>query len=279
MKRTLRNSGNRPRYGLVGAGAVSASLVGGLPEPAQLLGPVYATAYRVARRIVNTLRGGFAARSASELAAVPVILFHSPPEHAAELAALLEAEECDWTGRCLLVCDCMVDSSVCDRFRQRGASVAIVRRFTLPGYLVVLGEGASAAAGNRLARELKLRPIEVCTAMSAGFEAALTLSTAALTPLLDCVAALLRHSGVREIDAPRLAAALFQQTAGDYAHSGRQSWDWYSRGPDIAELQRQIDGAGSEFGPLLRTLVLLGLNRFGKYPDVGKTMAGPAPQR
>ena len=258
---------------------MSASLIGSLPDRARLLGPVYCAAYRVARRIVNTLGGGFAARSAEDLSSVPVVLFHASPGHVSELAELMGAAEIDWAGRCLLVCDCVLEGQTLERFRKHGASVASVKRFILPGYLVVHGEGAAAAAGVMLARELKLRPIEVSPENSAAFEAAVTLATAGLTPLLDGVAMLLRNSGVRESESPRLAAALFQQTAGDYAHSGKQSWAWYSKSPAIGDLEGQIAGAGAEFGPLLRTLALIGLNLFAKYPEIAEVIGerGTAP--
>ena len=50
---------SRYRYGVVGAGAVGASLIGLLPSKTRELGPVYGVSYRVASRTANILRAGF----------------------------------------------------------------------------------------------------------------------------------------------------------------------------------------------------------------------------
>ena len=65
-----------------------------------------------------------------------------------------------------------------------------------------------------------------------------------------------------------MAASLFEQTARDYAHSGRQSWAWYMRGPDAGQLETQ---AAREL--VLRDLVLYGLERFGKHEELRRKLS------
>ena len=207
-------------------------------------------------------------RSALDLKSVPVVLFHSPADHLEALLAVLEAENDDWTGRALVICETELDDSVAERFRRRGASVARVTPFELPGYLVIHGTGAALAAAHRLARELRLHPIEVKPGTESAFNAAVTLGTCALTPVLDAVATLLREAGLREAETPKLAAAIFLKTAREYAHSGKQSWGWYAKSPDARGLLEEIAGAGPETGPMLRQLILLGMKMFGKHPEV-----------
>jgi hypothetical protein len=79
---------------------------------------------------------------------------------------------------------------------------------------------------------------------------------------------MLRDAGVRDSDAARLASALFQQTAREYARSGRQSWGWYLRKPEADRLEAQIEAAGPRMGPLLRELTLLGFDTFHRHVEV-----------
>lgn len=254
------------RYGVSGAGAVSKSIIGRLPAKARELGPVCGVSFRVASRIANTLRAGYAVRSADELNVAPVILFHAPPDQAPALLGLLESAAIDWAAKSLIICDCHVERSSIARFHDKGASIAIAREFGIPGQIAIEGTARALLAAQKIARALQLRAIEINIRNADVFDAAVTLATAAFTPLLDSAAAFLRTSGVREIDAPRLAAAMFEQTARAYAHSGKQSWEWYMKKPDLERIEAQIAVSGPETGALLRQLLLHGFDLFKKHP-------------
>lgn len=256
----------QPEYGLIAAGAVNSSFIGKLPGKARALGPVAAISYRVASRIANSLRAGKAARSPDELDSVRLILFHSPAAQQVALLDLLKAASIQWQGKSLIFCDS--DASAADHFRQAGASVTALRRSSIPGRMVLEGSNPSLAAAHRLTRRLNMKGLEINAGCAAGFEAAITLGTAALTPLLDHAAALLRQCGLRDSEAMRLAAALFERTSKEYSHSGRQSWAWYSREPDVESLLQQLDAAGSELRPLLVRLILAGLTELSRHPEV-----------
>ena len=47
-------------YGVIGAGALSKSLIGQLPRKARQIGPVAGVSFRVASRMANSLRAGHA---------------------------------------------------------------------------------------------------------------------------------------------------------------------------------------------------------------------------
>ena len=270
MQKTSRASESRYKYGIAGAGAVSRSLIGGLPGKS--LGPVSGVSYRVASRIANTLTGGFAAREADELNGAPAILFHSSPDQRDALIEMLEAARINWSGKPLVFCDCAVDPVVLDRFRGKGASIALARHFEIPGYLIVEGTAPALNVALRLAVELKLKVIEIAEGTADGFDAAITLGTSALTPLIDSAAAFLRASGVRDTEAPRIVAALFQRTAAEYAHSGKQSWDWYLKQPEAHELEAQIEASVGNLGPVLRQLLLYGFELYGKHAETAEAL-------
>jgi hypothetical protein len=272
------NPAMETKYGVLGAGAVGASLIGRLPSKTRELGPVSAVSYRVASRIANTLRAGYPVRTANELGQVRGVLVHSPPEHMEALLGLLERAEIEWKGKALVFCDCSASRAVRRSFQARGASTAVVRQFGIPGRLVVDGDnGAGLRAARRITRELRMKAVEISQDSTDSFDAAVTLGSAAITPLIDHAATLLRGAGIGDPEAARIASSLFEQTARDYAHSGRQSWAWHVRKPRVVPLEAQIASAGPELEPVLRKLLVFGFETFGKHRDAGAELEQQAP--
>jgi len=267
--------GFRSKYGVLGAGAVANSLIGRLPAKRRDLGPVSAISFRVASRIANTLRAGRAARTADELNDCAVVLFHSPPEQMSLLLDVLENAEIHWPGRALVFCDCGDTPGVLARFQAKGASTAVARRFGIPGHVVVAGNGAALTAVHRISRDLKLKAVEILPGATCVFDAAVTLGTSAITPLIDCAATLFREAGIRDGEAARIASALFAQTAREYAHSGKQSWAWYMRKPEVERIEAQIATMEKASGVTLRQLLMFALETFEKYPDVARSIQHP----
>jgi hypothetical protein len=234
----------------------------------------------VASRIANSLRAGYPVRTADELNNAPAILVHAPSEQLETLLAILENAEIEWRSRPIIFCDCSVGREVRQRLQSKGASVAVVREFGIQGRMVIEAEkgrqGISAAAlrtAHRIVRQLHVKTVEIPPACSDVFDAAVILGSGALTPLIDHSASLLRAAGIRDIEAARIALSLFEQTARDYAHSGRQSWIWHVRKPEAARLRSQIAAAGPNLQSLLRELLLSGFERFSKHPDVAADLA------
>jgi hypothetical protein len=259
----------------LGAGAVSGSLIGKLPSKGSEIGPVCAVSFRVASRIANALRAGYAARSADELNDVQAVLFHSPPEQAQGLLAVLEGAAIEWKGKALVFCDCSAPDDFRQRMQGRAASIAAVREFGIPGRMIVeveKGRDSMSAAAlrtvHRIVRQMHVKTAEIPSASSALFDAAVVLGSAAITPLIDHAAALLRDAGIRDTDAAQIASALFEHTARDYAHSGKQSWLWHVRKPDAARLRELVAASGPNLTPMFRQLLLAGFERFKKHPDV-----------
>ena len=197
-----------------------------------------------------------------------IILVHAPAGQLDELVDLLKQAAIDWKTKSLIFCDCESVSAMF--FRNAGAGVASIRSCPMPTRLVLEGTPPALARAQRFARELKMRAIEIESGSSHKFGAAMTLSSGAITPLIDRAADLLRECGLRDNDAVEMAAAVFAQTARDYLHSGKQSWQWYAREPDTETLRAHIDGAGEKVKAILARLVLLGMEQFEKYPAAAK---------
>jgi hypothetical protein len=265
--------GSRLKHGVLGAGPVSKSLIGRLPSRSRDLGPVSAMSFRVASRIANTLRAGHPVRSVEELDAVAVVLFYSPPEYLENLLELLEEAEIDWVGKALIFCDCRPGPGVRERFEARGASVAIARRLGIPPRIIVEGADGALQIVQRMARDLRLKAVGISRGSADLFDAAITFGSSAITPLIDWAATLLRNAGIRDIEAARIASSLFEQTARDYAHSGKQSWTWHVKKPLVEQLEAQIAAVGAELQPILRQLLSFSFETFGRHEDVSAELA------
>lgn len=207
-------------YGVIGAGALSKSLIGQLPHKSRQIGCVAGSSFRVASRMANSLRAGHPARSADELDASPVILFHAPAIQVPAMALLLAGARIQWKDKPLIFCDCEVPLAVRERFRSLGASTALARQFGVAGTLVVEGTVPALAHAHRIAADLRLRAVEIPDGAGGLFAAAQMLATSALTPLINRAADMLRACGLRDKVAVQMASALFQQTVQEYGHSG-----------------------------------------------------------
>jgi hypothetical protein len=274
-----RASGFQAEYGVIGAGALSKSLVGHLPRKSRQIGPVAGVSFRVASRMTNSLRAGHAARSADELNSLPVILFHAPASQVRTIADLLAHAQIDWSNKALIFCDCEAPVALVDRFRALGASTAVARRFGIPGTIMVEGAAPALACAHRIASELRLRAIEITPGSGDVFAAALTLATAAQTPLINRAAGMMRACGLRDKAAVQLATLLFEQTVHEYDHSGRQSWAWHVREPESEQIEAEIAAVDEPFRSLYRRLILLGFDDFEKHPEVAKELQKIEPRK
>lgn len=267
----------RHKYGVLGGGALAGSLIGRLPLKAKDIGPVSAVSYRVASRMANSLKAGYPVRSIDDLRNASVILFHAPTEQIPHFVEMLEQEPSDWPGHVLIFCDCIAHQSMQRRLLAKGFSVAMLREFGIPGRMAIKANKTKGDAARRaaraIARQLGARAVEIAFESAPLFNAAVTLASGALTILIDYAAALLRESGVRDTEAPQIAAELFERTARDYAHSGRQSWVWHIRSPDPTLLEAQIAAAGPEIGSILRLLLTISFDRFHRHQDVGERIS------
>jgi hypothetical protein len=263
-----QGSGYQREYGLVGAGAVNASLVGKLSGR---LGPVAGVSYRVASRIANTLHAGTPVRAVDELDGMRLILFHAPPEQMEALTEILKDSKIRWPGKSLIFFDCEDSKRAAVCFKARGASVAAVRPCGIPGRVVVEGAAPALTQARALARTLRMKPVEVAAGCEVVFDAAVTLGSGALTPLIERAVALFRQCGIRDPEALRLAASLFENTARDYAHSGKQSWTWHLRPPDAQRLSAEIAASG-DLKAVFAELLLLGFEGFEKHPEAARVL-------
>jgi hypothetical protein len=128
------------------------------------------------------------------------------------------------------------------------------------------------SVARRIVRDVGLRPLEIAGDRAHLFSAAVTLATAAFTPLIDRATYLLRCAGIRDADSIKLAEILFQQTVRGYAHSGRQSWPWHIAPPAPEQLEAELCALDSNLAALFQELLLLGFDTFEKHPEIASSI-------
>lgn len=105
------------------------------------------------------------------------------------------------------------------------------------------------------------------------------LGGAALTPLIDSVAHILRATGMLDKVATQTAVALFATTIQAFGRSGRQSWEWHVHEPDTDTIERHIAALEPPEAHILRELLLLGFERFQRHRGSAEALrSGLAPE-
>ncbi|MCS7313898.1 MAG: DUF2520 domain-containing protein [Bryobacterales bacterium] len=229
--------------GLVGAGSLSRSFIARMPRLHERLGPVLAPSYRLASRLVNTLRAGRAAESYEELENVQLVLIAVPdgllPQVLERLASALDR----WAGKSVLLCDSREDCVVLKPLAERGAATASLT--PVPGLkerYVVEGDRRAVREARLLVHGSPAQVWEMACGRKAVFQAALTFSTGMLLPAADAAARCLRATGLPAAASNSLAEQLLDRTLRAYLHGGRKAWGGVLAGPDVAQASRELAG-------------------------------------
>ena len=262
----------RHNYALVAAGSVGKTLIARLPAKSRQIGPVVALSYRVASRIANSLRAGRAVRGLADLDRNQIILFHAPPDQIRPLLHLCFASPLNWQGRTIVFCDCEPPSGALAQLHALGVFTAVARTFGVPGFAIIQGGPHALPIARRIVRDASLRPLEIASGGADMFSAAVTLATAALTPLIDRAAYLLRCAGLRDGDSIKVTEILFEQTVRGYGRSGRQSWMWHIGAPSREQLEAELCALDSNLAPVFQGLLLLGFETFDKHPEIASSL-------
>ena len=116
------------------------------------------------------------------------------------IAELLEHARIEWKDKPLIFCDCEAPVALVERFRALGASTAVARQFGISG--PSWWKARRPHSGRRTASlpNCVFEPSRLTPGASDLFAAALTLATAALTPLVNRAASLMRNCGLRDQD-------------------------------------------------------------------------------
>jgi predicted short-subunit dehydrogenase-like oxidoreductase (DUF2520 family) len=260
--------------GLVGAGGVSRSFMARMPALLADLGPVKAASYRVARRLVNSLRAGYAVPDYGALGTCDLIWLAVPD---ALLDPILRdlAVQAPLDGTMVVLCGSTRDSlwpSTLGKGHARVASLNIIeesgeRAFVAEGHSDVLREL------RRLTSVERRKLIEIRPAGKGLYFAGVNLATSLILPWIAAAVDSLRAAGFSRSDATRVAQTLASHSLRSYARAGRRAWS-----PRVApELRRSAErdlASIQSAAPLLAALYGKGIEHALGYFESGKRGVG-----
>lgn len=239
---------------LVAAGSIRRSFLGRIPLLASQLGPVKAPSYRVASRIVNSLRAGYAVADYRAFETCHVILV-SVPEPLLEPTLEGLPEACpEWKNKSVVLCGSWRESGCLARTQRLGAAAAsleIVDNLKEHRFIVE-GDAAAVREVRRLFGGQRTRVLQIDSSAKLLFQSGLTMATELLFPLVAAAVESLRHSGLSRAQAVPLVESWAQKSMRGYIKSGRRAWSGPlaadRREPVQLQLQalRQFDGRLAE---------------------------------
>ena len=260
------------RYALFGAGAVTKSFLGGLPRLSRELGAVAAPSYRLASRIVNTMRAGHAVKSADEFADERTLLMCVPESILARSVAELSNASLDWSGRAVLLCESLQDSTALDPVRRRGAATGSIHPIEASdGRFIIEGDREAVRIAKHLVNELNGRAIEFNRGEMALYGAGLAFGSTLFTPL---IAASMECLAVGCGDSPaalRIVEALFQSSLRAYVHAGKKSWSGaVASGEERTVLRdlRALRQVNPSLARYYRDSAVFALEFFNRHPEM-----------
>jgi hypothetical protein len=250
-----------PVTGLIGAGGVSRSFLARMPRLLGTLGPVKAGSFRVARRIANTLRAGYAVADYAALKA-STLIWVAVPEPMLDRVIRDLAAQTPLEGKLVVLCDSLRDSLWASPLRTKDAGIASLNAVAESNEQTFVTEGDPAAVARlrRVAALDKRKLIELQPASKALYFAGVHLVTHALLPWVAGTVESLRAAGFTRTQATQLAEALGTRTLRAYGKAGRKAWDRDA----VLDLRRNLQGELETIGaanPRLAALYAQGLEQ------------------
>jgi hypothetical protein len=234
------------KWGLVGAGGVNQSFVARMPALLGCLGPVKGSSLRVARRISNEFRAGYAIAGYSDLKSCECIWI-SVPEDSLDRVAVEIAREVCLRGKLVVVCGVLRDSPRLVLLRTAGAHVATLNCIPEWGEQVFVAEGhpaVLAATRKQLALDGR-KLIELRPARKALYLSGVHMGAHLLIPWIAGAAESFRAAGLSRAEAARLVQALGTKALRSYGTAGERAWKQGESEPIAQAIDAAMDGISS----------------------------------
>ena len=264
---------------LFGAGPVAKSFLVRLPWLTTRLGPVGAPSFRLASRIVNSMKAGHAVKNLDAFQPCRVVLICVPRDALAEAVAILAEAPLKWPGKIALLCDSVEDSGALKRIHDLGAAVASLTPVdgTAPRFLVE-GDRTAVREAKNLVRDLRGQAIELDSQKMALYLAGMSLGSGLFIPLAAaCVECIAGASG-STLDAMKIVDALYQRWLRAFVHAGKKSWSGPLAWGDEATVMRELEAlhkADPRLERLYREMAVFALEWFNRHPELlGRLRAG-----
>lgn len=210
--------------GLVGTGGVTRSFLARMPAVLAALGPVKGPSFRVARRIANTWRAGYAVSDYASLEGCALIWI-AVPEPALERAIRDLAAQTPMDGTVVVLCDSGRDSRWPKALWSKGARVASLEAVPESRDRTFVGEGDPRAVSElrRVAAQNDRKLIEIKPVTKALYHSGVNFATHLLLPWMAGSVESLRAAGFSRAEATAIAHSLGVRTLAAYAKAGRKA--------------------------------------------------------
>lgn len=215
-----------PQIGLVVEGNITQSAILRMPKLAEELGPVKSATVRVARRVSNFLKGGYAVGDYEELQAAQLVLLRVPDESVSRIVEEIFAADLVLKDVSFVLCESWLTFESLAPLRLRGAAVATV--LPVPSshrdWFVVDGDPSAVRQVKRLLEANNTRALELRAGGKSFYFAAELLSTALPLPVLLAAQNALRSSGVSGNNLYTILNELTQSMLRDLLKGARTTW-------------------------------------------------------
>ena len=214
------------QLGLVIEGSVASSAVLRASKLADELGPVKSASVRVARRLSNLLKAGYAVEGYEDLQGSGLVLLHVPDTAVGRIVSEICSAEMALKGISFVLCESWLAGDVLKPLAERGASTATVMTLPTPQRDWFVAEGASRAV--RLARRFLERSGFRTDEAKAGSKdllfASQLMATAIPIPILVTAQHALRSSGFSGNILSTLLEQMTMRMLQDFLRGGRAPW-------------------------------------------------------
>jgi hypothetical protein len=214
------------QLGLVVEGNSTESAVLHLPRLAEELGPVKSTVLRVARRVSNILRAGYAVADYEELQAASLILIRAPDASVPRIVEELRSSELVLKDLSFVLCESWLPADELAALADRGAAVATL--VSLPTYrgnwFAVEGDAKAVRQIRQFLDRNEVRSSELLPDSKHLLFASQLLATALPMPLLVTAQQALRASGISGKVLSALLEQIAQKMVHDFLKGARTHW-------------------------------------------------------
>ncbi len=189
---------NQRSLGLVVEGNATSSLVLRLTGLTEDLGPVKARSLRVARRLSNYLRAGYAVGSYKELQSARLVLLRIPDTSAPRIVEELCASELVVKDVAFVLCESCLSTNVLQPLQTRGAWTATLQpvQTLRRSWFVLEGQLTAVRQMKRLLERYDARVFELRSGNKALYFAAQLLATVLPVQLFTTAQQALRAAGI-----------------------------------------------------------------------------------
>lgn len=214
------------QLGLVVEGNSTESAVLRLPKLAEGLGPVKSTVLRVARRLSNMLKAGYAVADYEELQAAGLILLRMPDASVARVVEELCSSELVFKDLSFVLCESWLPLHSLSALANKGAAIATLNNLPTHrrDWFIVEGQAKATRQMRHFLERNEARSSEVLVDSKHLLFASGILATALPIPLLISAQQALRATGLSGKLLSGMMAEIAEKMLQDFQKGARGSW-------------------------------------------------------